>query len=327
MPDDPRKGQGQKPPPARKPEAPPARTQSSASQRVPPVQAPLSGAMKALSGERTPLSKENPLPGGRREAPGGGRAVPPPRTQSSVSNPGAPITGRMLAMKMGQAESAAKAQEQMLKSEFGTDDVTQFDGLIDGRTKGRTALEVDEATGAGQSFDGTTPAPGVTSRDTLRAVAAPVQSREGNRSADTYLKIIHQFAVANNPRYDPDAPGKPRAHIFVWDVTRAMNCEIPHFLGGREMSLGLMVEWLRHEGPMNGWRRATDQVALMAANEGCPVVVVPREIRIKLMAVVLPGDPTPDGPPYLCGAAVGRGNKLTIKDAFGVFAVEYFLHA
>ncbi|MBX5482378.1 MAG: hypothetical protein IRZ16_11170, partial [Myxococcaceae bacterium] len=254
--------------------------------------------------------------------------VPPPRTQSSASNPRAPITGRMLAMKLGTVESREQAERQLLQSEFAGDDVTQFDGLIDGNTHGRTAVERDDDPQllAAQDFDGNTPAPGLTSRDTLKAVVGPIQSREGRRSAEVYRKVLDQFAVGANPRYDPDAPDKPRAHIFVWDVTRAMHCEIPHFLGGRELSLGLMVEWLRHEAPMRGWRRATAAVALMAANEGCPVVVVPKELRIKLMAMGRPGEAAPDGNPYLSAAALGRGNHLTVKEAFGVMAVEFFLH-
>lgn len=253
--------------------------------------------------------------------------APPPRTQSTSAIPKGPTTGRMLAMQLGTVENAVQAQKHLLASGFEEDDeVTQFDSLLGARGRAPEDDE-DEATSVGLDFDGETPAKGVTSRDLFKALNPPLQSREGRRSADLYRRIIDQFAVGKNPRYDPDDPQKPRAHIFVWDVTRAMNVEIPHFVGARELTLGLTVDWLRHEGPMRGWRKTDEMSAWEAANEGLCVVAVPREVRLKLMAVARPGDFNTDGKPFLSAAAIGRGNGLSTQEAFGVFAVEFFVHA
>src|SRR5439155_20490606 len=98
-------------------------------------------------------------------------------------------------------------------------------------------------TALGKTFDGITPANELTNRDLFKAVQAPVQSREGRRGKDLYQQVINQFAVGNNARYQPDGPDRGRAHIFIWDLSRAMNCEVPHFFGANEMSLGQTIDW------------------------------------------------------------------------------------
>ncbi len=175
-------------------------------------------------------------------------------------------------------------------------------------------------------IDGRTPAPGLSSRDAWKATDAPCQNREGDRSPDAYQLVIDQFAVGHNERYVEDGPGKPRAHIFVWDVTRAMNAEVPHFAGPKELSLGQTCDWVRHEGPMRGWLRTEAAAALEAANAGYPVLALPKDSRVKLVAVVRPGRPGTDGKPRLAAAAVARGTDLGTFEALGVFAVEYYAH-
>ena len=150
---------------------------------------------------------------------------------------------------------------------------------------------------------------------------------EGRRSPETYRMVINQFAVGHNPRYEPDAPDKPRGHIFIWDVSRAMNCEIPHFVGAKEMSLAQTVDWLRHEGPMRGWTRASIPDAHEAAQQGMLAVLVPKDIKLKQLAIVLPDPETaPDGKPFVAAAGKARGNKLKLGDALGVFLAECFVH-
>ena len=186
----------------------------------------------------------------------------------------------------------------------------------------------DEPTAIGATYDGVTPAIELTNRNLWKAVQAPIQSREGRRSRETYRMVINQFAVGHNPRYEPDAPDKPRGHIFVWDVSRAMNCEIPHFVGAKEMSLPQTVDWLRHEGPMRGWTRASIADAHSAALEGMLAVIVPKDIKLKQLAVMLPDEETsPDGKPFVAAAGRARGNKLKLGDALGVFLAECFVHS
>lgn len=177
-------------------------------------------------------------------------------------------------------------------------------------------------------FDGNTPAPELTDRDLWKAIAPPVQSREDKRSAELYEQAIFQFAVGNNPRYEPDEGGKSRGHIFVWDVTRAMNAEIPHMLGARELSLNQTIDWLRFEGSHRGWVKMAVDRALEAANEGRPVIVIARDIKAKpqLIGVVRPGGRRPDNHPRIAAAGKSTGNDLTPPEALGVHAVEYYSH-
>jgi hypothetical protein len=276
-------------------------------------------------------------------------ANPRPRTSTVGSQPAVartptgavpaqPLTSRTTTAAMPAAQAAAGPlsvaqgavtpsgyQKKILASSFKANDRTQLDAML-GKTRAPVDDGDDEPTAVGLSFDGRTPAKGVTSRDVWKAINAPVQSREGRRSFKLYRLVIDQFAVGHNERYADDAPGKPRGHIFVWDVTRAMNAEVPHFSGAKELNLAQTVDWLRHEGPMRGWQRADAATAQGGANEGYPVLAIPKEIRLKLIAVVRPGELGTDGKPRLAAAAKVRGNDLSTNEALGVFAVEYFAH-
>jgi hypothetical protein len=176
-------------------------------------------------------------------------------------------------------------------------------------------------------FRGDAAPPELQGRDVWKAVLAPAQSREGRRSRAALEQVVHQFAVATNPRYVEDAPGRPRAHIFVWDVSRAMGCEVPHFLGAKELTLAQTCDWLRHEGPMRGWRKLGELLVLEAVDAGQLVIAMPRDIKLKLMAVAAPQPPPADGKPRLTGAALRRGVGLTNLECFGVRPLEYFVHA
>ena len=155
-----------------------------------------------------------------------------------------------------------------------------------------------------------------------------MSSREGARSAALYAQAINQFAVGHNPRYTPDAPDKPRAHIFVWDVSRAMGTEIPHMVGARELSLGQTLDWLRYEGNQRGWIKVLPGTAVEAVNEGKPVVVTPKQgaSKLALLAIMRPGPVAPGAHPRVAAAAKGRGNDISAPEALGVFSFEYFMH-
>ena len=207
------------------------------------------------------------------------------------------------------------------------DERTEFDAVLGNRAKAPPLDDDDdETTTAGMEVDGVTPLTGLTAKDVWRAIQPPIQSRPGRRSPSLYRKAIDQFAAGHNPRYEPDGQGKPRAHIFVWDVTRAMHAELPHFLGVRELNLAQTVDWLRSEGPMHQWRRADAQDAIEAANQGLMVVAVPKDVKIKVIGVARPGKAAADGKPLLSAAGRKRGNGLSVLDALGVLAAEYFIH-
>ncbi len=251
-----------------------------------------------------------------------------------TSNARVPLMARATGTQsgLGPATTGPKQltnhQRQMLGSAF--QDSKRRDALMVavGTTPevSHAGTDDDEPTALGQLFDGEAPARELTGRDLFKTVQAPVQSREGRRSKQVYLQVINQFAVGNNPRYQPDGT-VGRGHIFIWDVSRAMNAEIPHFVGIKEHSLGQTVDWLRHEGPVRGWHRSGGEDALEAAASGMLVVAMPKEVRIKQLAIVRPDPPDADGRPRLAAAGVKIGNNLGVFDALGVYSVEYFYHA
>lgn len=173
-------------------------------------------------------------------------------------------------------------------------------------------------------FDGLTAPPDLTSRDLWKALVPPVTSVPGKRSAKLTSQVIAQFAVGTNPRYEPSA-GKPHGHIFVWDVTRAMGCEVPHFLGARELSLAQTVDWLRHGADA---RLAAGGQSRRARGlpDRHPGARRSRDIKVKHIAVVEPQAPPSSFRPRVTGAGNKRGGLLTLVDCFGTRLTDYFTH-
>ncbi|QRN93004.1 hypothetical protein JRI60_27765 [Archangium violaceum] len=243
-------------------------------------------------------------------------------TLSSLPNVRAGVT----AFELGSTQDSKSFKKGLDQSAFdGEGEHTQVDALLGARRQ-PSPPPTEESASAGKTFDGTTPPPEVISRDVWKAINAPLQSREGRRSPDLYKQVINQFAAGHNPRYEAADAKQGRSHIFVWDVTRAMNAEIPHFVGPRELTVSQTCDWLRHEGTMRGWRRADVESAAAAADEGKPVVAVPKDSSVRCIGVVRPGGLGQDGRPRFAAAGLQRGNDLGTKEAFGVMALEYFVH-
>ena len=123
---------------------------------------------------------------------------------------------------------------------------------------------------------------------------APLTNGSGNRSAFNYFKVIEQFDVEKSARYEPGS--RTYCNIFVWDVTRAMGAEIPHWIikkdnnggsavdsGGaytvdrkdrKEMLANETVGWLHEHGKTHGWKRIDARMAQQMANEGHPSIAI-----------------------------------------------------
>lgn len=106
------------------------------------------------------------------------------------------------------------------------------------------------------------------------------------RAPENLHKAHEQFYVESNIRYRPWL-GRTYCNIFAWDVTRALGCEIPHWVtqdgkpapalgaGAREMNANSTFQWLSIHGGEYGWRRlATKDEAEMRADLGYPTVPV-----------------------------------------------------
>lgn len=219
-------------------------------------------------------------------------------------------------------------QKQMQSSGFYEDDEkTQTEVLLGNASKPRLDEdEEDEVTVTTALHDGLLPAKEVTSVDTWKAVNAPMTSKPGRRTAIVYQNVIEQFAAGYNQRYVVEDPKQSKTHIFVWDVTRAMNCEVPHFAGGREMTLGQMVDWLRYEGPTRGWKKANAQQAAEAADRGEAVLAVPQDGKQRAIAVVRPGGLDDSGYPRVAAAVDEVGNDMAAPEALKTKLIAYFTH-
>lgn len=146
-----------------------------------------------------------------------------------------------------------------------------------------------------------------------------------SRSPKSYVGACAQFDVAKNPRYVGDVRGT-YCNIFVWDCTRALGCEVPHWTSGKvgigkEMRTPDMRAWLQDE--KNGWKCRTKEDAIASANFGFPTIMSwePTEPGIGHVAMLLP-----DG----LIAQAGRHNlwKATPEEGFGkkLAQVLYFSH-
>ena len=161
-----------------------------------------------------------------------------------------------------------------------------------------------------------------------------------DRDPDKYDQIIEQFQVETNIRYVKNQQGKDETYcnIFVWDVTRAMNAEIPHWvdlkgrpvglLEGNELNANMVVDWLNNNGEIYGWIEISAQIAQEKANQGKPTVVVWKNPSgIGHVAVVRPGEITSEGPTI---AQAGWYNFEYIhvhnKDSFANRDVKYYFH-
>ena len=107
-----------------------------------------------------------------------------------------------------------------------------------------------------------------------------------NRNAGTLRQVINQFNVESAERYRPNRNGKTYCNIFLWDVTRALDCEIPHYVdrvtgqpriypdtaGAYELDASGTHDWLLRHGEDHGWYEVGAEQAQYHANAGYPAV-------------------------------------------------------
>lgn len=127
---------------------------------------------------------------------------------------------------------------------------------------------------------------GLTNTNAWEPVSPDLTNMEGQRSREAYDSVLDQFDVENNPRYSPRG-GCTYCNIFVWDATRAMEAEIPHWIdcqsgaprqfpqthGAREADANVNAQWLREYGHLYGWVKVAAGEAQESANRGQPTVV------------------------------------------------------
>ena len=142
-------------------------------------------------------------------------------------------------------------------------------------------------------------------------IDAPYTNDLNDRSAYKYAEVIKQFQVTTSKRYQNDE--NTYCNIFVWDVTRAMGAEIPHWSKEKkEMRVYQIVAWLKKDGKEKGWSLVPLRYAQQMANEGKPTIAIWKNPKNNKghVAIVRPGSiGFPDGP-----AIAQAGNLIVNAD-------------
>jgi LysM repeat protein len=197
------------------------------------------------------------------------------------------------------------------------------------------------ATGHAQTYDGSTPAPGTTTADKTAYNHPPLTNLTPPRDANTYAQVINQFAVGHNSRYIK-TPGKTYCNIFVWDVTRAMGCEIPHWVnasgdtavpkapGANEININSGIDWMLSKGiPHHGWQMADATTAQAQANQGKPAVAMWKNTISGghgHTAMIRPGTMHSIKGPATAQAGGVNFNQGHMTDGFGAHVPHYYIH-
>jgi len=135
----------------------------------------------------------------------------------------------------------------------------------------------------------------------------------GQHDPLVYLEIINFFNVDDpaNRRYSP-AGDVTFCNIFIWDVTRAMNVEIPRWIDGEKTRSSTLGLWLADPafGERLGWREVNSFDAKDWADKGYPVVASMTQGGFRgHLAMVIPGEgETVDGVFYPNSAQAGTVN-------------------
>lgn len=128
-----------------------------------------------------------------------------------------------------------------------------------------------------------------------------------DRSPANYVAAAKQFEVETNPRYVRGHDGNPAngqetyCNIFLWDVTKAMSCEVAHWVDpatgvevprgkGVELSANGVCDWFTVHALKFGWMQCGKRQAMERASKGLPSVVIWKNPgKIGHVAIILPG--------------------------------------
>ncbi len=192
---------------------------------------------------------------------------------------------------------------------------------------------------AAAGYDGIHPAPGTISTNRAGLIFPPLTNDAGSRSPAIYADVSNQLAVGYNPRYLP-GNGYTYCNIFVWDVTRAMGCPIPHWItkagaiadpfapDAYEININGGVAWmLTHGVTAHGWQKADPATAQQRANEGKAAVAMWRNPTggHGHTAIVRPGTLTARGPATAQAGSINF-NSGHLQDGFGSLKPLFYVH-
>lgn len=160
---------------------------------------------------------------------------------------------------------------------------------------------------------------------------APMRNGPLERSANALRAVAGQFCVETAKRYRPKADGSTYCNVYVWDVTLALECEIPHWVGPvgarTETTVNMLLPWLINEGKLQGWSEADELAAGIAAAAGRPAVAIhrnPASGKHGHIALLLP---SPDTTTHIAQAGKECLFDVTLAEGFGrIHPIRFFIH-
>lgn len=162
-------------------------------------------------------------------------------------------------------------------------------------------------------------------------ITPPVTNGCLSRSAVNLRTVIDSFTDSlMDPagRYWPK-DGQTFCNIFLWDVTRALACEIPYWWLRRELSANDQFAWMMDEGISRHewWPVAdADEAGRRAREDGVPTVAMWRNPGGHgHVAIVRPNRYEEQGPRI---AQAGSTNFINaqVRNGFGNLPVRFFSH-
>jgi len=177
-----------------------------------------------------------------------------------------------------------------------------------------------------------------------RPTIPAITSNEGNRNPALYRAVINQFNVETAERYRPGRNDSTYCNIFVWDVTRAMGAEIPHYTdpktgqpryypdtkGASSMGAIATDKWLRTYGEYYGWYETDAETAQLHANQGKPAITTAGSIgHVQVICPSRSGGYDPDKGVTVAQAGRIVTNYMHLSGTYGANgrkSVRYWIH-
>lgn len=160
---------------------------------------------------------------------------------------------------------------------------------------------------------------------------APMRNGPSERSANALRAVAGQFCVETAKRYRPKPDGRTYCNIYVWDVTTALECPIPHWIGAEgmrvETTCNMLLPWLINEGLQQGWSEVDELAAGAAAAAGKPAIAIWRNPtnRPGHIALLLP---SPDTTTRIAQAGKECLFDVPMVEGFGrVSPIRFFTHS
>ena len=167
--------------------------------------------------------------------------------------------------------------------------------------------------------------------DRTRPAPYAISNGTDSRDPDAYLLVLKQFGFDTEARYQPGS-GNTYCNIAMWDASRALACEVPHWwirsdmtYGQQEETINASIDWLTSMGGDYGWLNAGSlSAAMLTAQAGQPTLVTWKNPSGHGHVAWL----LPDGSLAQAGAKCGYGIPMSqVFTPAMMLELQFFAHA